>query len=146
MADLEPGTEISTVDAPDAATGGNIVNRIDLPCGGWVELADPQMIRAKHRKNVVDRLNRERLESQTVGVGFDMLDSLMLLMVEKWNIPYFPGVARPIDQPSTVDELKIPDYDAIAERLEGARKVLFPDPISVDQANTAGSPTRPGGA
>lgn len=130
----------------EAAVEGEFVSRIELPSGGWAEIADPRKIRSKHRKRVLDQMNIDRMERRTAGIGFDMVDGLMLMMVEKWDIPYLPGVGRPLDQPASVDELTIPDYDVLSEALEPARKVIFPGPPSVDGATTPGSPTPPGGA
>lgn len=124
---------------------GTVSNRVELPSGGWAELRDPKEIRAKHRKRVMDQLNIERMQSGVGGIAFDMSDGLILMMVEKWDIPYLPGVVRPIDSPDSVDELTIPDYDALTDRLEPAREAIFPTPATVDQAGVPGSPTLPGG-
>lgn len=143
--DQQPAVAVEPAVKPVAVTG-EFVSRVELPSGGWAELADPKKIRSKHRKLVMDRLNIDRMQQRTVGVAFDVTEGLMLMMVEKWHVPYFPDVARPLDDVSVLDELEIPDYDALAEALEPAREMLFPAPPSVDGARTPGSPTRPGGA
>lgn len=124
---------------------GVITTRIDLPKGGWAELADARQIRAKHRKRLMDRLNVDRMQSRTMGVGFDLIESLMLLMVDKWSIPYAPlqDSASPLSTPGLIGELEIVDYDALAAALEPARQMLFPDPVTVDDAGKPGSPTQP---
>lgn len=127
------------------AIAGDITTRIDLPSGGWAEVKDAKTIRAKHRKRVLDQLNTDRLSSGKAGVAFDMADGLIIMMVEKWDIPYLPGVTRPLDDVASVEELMIPDYDVLTEALAGAREVLFPQPATIDGARTPGSPTRPDG-
>lgn len=124
---------------------GVVSTRIELPSGGWAEIKDAKQIRAKHRKRVIDQLNMDRLQASTPGVAFDMVDGLIMMMVEKWSVPYLPDCARPVDDPTSVDELTIPDYDALSDALQSAREVIFPTPVSVDGAGTPGSPTRPDG-
>lgn len=140
-----PETVEASAPASPTAVEGEPVTHVDLPSGGWAELTDPRKIRAKHRKRVLDQLNIERMQSGKGGIAFDMTDGLILMMVDKWEVPYLPGVARPLDNPACVDELMIPDYDAIADRLEEAREMLFPAPATVDGAKTPGSPTPPAG-
>ena len=124
---------------------GIITERMPLPSGGWAEIADATKIRAKHRKKVFDRLNIDRMQSRTIGSGLDVVEGLMLMMIEKWDISYLPDVARPLDSPDCIGELTIPDYDALSEAMEPARKVLFPDPVTVDDHAKPGSPTLPAG-
>lgn len=124
---------------------GVVTERLALPSGGWAEVADASKIRAKHRKRVFDRLNIDRMQSKTIGSGLDVVEGLMLMMVDKWDVEYLPGVARPLDQPESIGELTIPDYDALSEAMEPARKVLFPDPVTVDDHAKPGSPTLPAG-
>jgi hypothetical protein len=125
---------------------GSVTRRVDLPSGGWVELRDPREIRAKHRKRVMDTLDPERMRAGTPGVAFDMTDGLMMMMVEKWSIPYLPAAgARPSESPASIDELTIPDYDRISDELEAAQKLIFPMPASIDD-RAPGSPTRPASA
>lgn len=125
---------------------GEPVSRVYLPSGGWAELADPRKIRAKHRKRVMDQLNLERMQSGKGGIALDMTDGLIIMMVEKWHIPYLPNVGRPLDDPDSIGELMIPDYDRLTDELEPAREMIFPSPATVDGANKPGSPTRPAGA
>lgn len=133
-------------DAAPPPVEGEFVSRVDLPSGGWAELADPRKIRAKHRKRVMDQLNVERMKAGVGGIAFDMTDGLILMMIEKWHVPYLPGIDRPLDDPSSVDELEIPDYDTLTDKLEPAQAMLFPRPATVDDAKRPGSPTLPGGA
>lgn len=143
--DWRPGHDDSDRPAPAPAVEGVVSTRIELPSGGWAELRDAKEIRAKHRKRVVDQLNMERLNANTPGVAFDMVESMMILMIDKWFIPYLPDCARPLDDVTSVEELTIPDYDALSTALESARATLFPSPATVDGAGTPGSPTPPGG-
>jgi len=116
--------------------------------GGWAEIADARQIRAKHRKRLLDRLNVDRLTAGTAGVSMYVLEGLMLLMIDKWEIPYLADLgldcARPLDRPAALEELTIPDYDALSDKMEPARKILFPSPVTVDDHNKPGSPTQPG--
>jgi hypothetical protein len=129
----------------DNVLEGVVTERLELPSGGWVEVADASKIRAKHRKRVLDQLNIDRMQSKTIGSGLDVVDGLMLMMIDKWDIEYLPGVARPMDWPESIGELTIPDYDALSAAMEPARKVLFPDPVTVDDHAKPGSPTLPAG-
>ena len=122
---------------------GVITERLSLPSGGWAEIREPYGIRAKHRKRVMDQLNITRMQSGTVGAGLDVIEGLRLMMVDKWSVPYLPDVARPIEAPASLGELEIPDYDALSTAMEPARKVLFPDPVTVDDHKKPGSPTLP---
>lgn len=122
---------------------GIITERLPLPSGGWAEIRDVGGIRAKHRKRVMDQLNIDRMQSRTIGSGLDVIEGLILMMVDKWSVPYLSDVARPIEQPASIGELTIPDYDALTEAMEPARKVLFPEPVTVDDHKKPGSPTLP---
>ena len=125
-----------------------MTTRVQLPAGGWAEIADARQIRAKHRKRLLDRLNVERLTAGTAGVSMDIVEGLMLLMIDKWSIPYLADLglecARPLDTPASLEELTLPDYDELSNKLESARKILFPSPVTVDDHNKPGSPTQPG--
>src|SRR5690349_21270033 len=127
---------------------GIITTRIQLPDGGWAEIADASQIRAKHRKRLLDRLNVDRLTAGTAGVSMDVLEGLMLLMIDKWSIPYLSKLgldcARPLDNPASLEELTLPDYDELSSKLESARAILFPSPVTIDDHNKPGSPTPPG--
>jgi hypothetical protein len=137
--------------APAADRGsildGVVTTRVELPSGGWAEIADARQIRAKHRKRMMDRLNIDRMQSRTLGIGFDIVESLMLLMIDKWSIPYEPlrDSSSPLATVDLIGDLEIPDYDALSAALEPARMVLFPDPVTVDDAGKPGSPTQPVG-
>lgn len=135
----------AAVPASQSILDGIVTTRIELPLGGWCEIADARQIRAKHRKRLMDRLNIDRMQSRTMGIGFDLIESLMLLMVDKWSIPYEPlqNSGRPLDTPELIGELEIADYDALSEALEPARMVLFPGPVTIDDAGKPGSPTPP---
>lgn len=142
---MQPEIEAAPGAETPSILDGVITTRVDLPLGGWVEIADARQIRAKHRKRLMDRLNIDRMQQRTLGLGFDIVESLMLLMVDKWSIPYAPlqDTGRPLDAPDLIGDLEIPDYDALTELLEPARKILFPDPVTVDDAGKTGSPTPP---
>lgn len=128
----------------EPAAEGPITRRVELPSGGWAELRDPHSIRAKHRKRALDGLNIDRMQAKTAGITLDMTDGLIIMMVERWSVPYLPGEGggSPALAPTLIDELTIPDYDALADNLESARKLLFPQPASVDDRRP-GSPTQP---
>ena len=144
---MQPELEAPAPTNRESILDGVVTTRIDLPLGGWAEIADARQIRAKHRKRLMDRLNIDRMQQRTLGLGFDIIESLMLLMVDKWSIPYAPlqDSASPLSTPDLIGELEIPDYDALSNALEPARQILFPDPVSVDDAGKPGSPTQPVG-
>jgi hypothetical protein len=146
-----PQPSIASQASAERADGGIldgiVTTRIELPSGGWAEIGDPRQIRAKHRKRLMDRLNMDRMQERTMGIGFDLIESLILLMVDKWSIPYAPlqDSPSPLATVTLIGELEIPDYDALTEALEPARQMLFPDPVTVDDHNKPGSPTLPAG-
>jgi hypothetical protein len=140
-------SQASTERADEGILTGVLTTRVPLPSGGWAEIADPKQIRAKHRKRLMDRLNMDRMQERTMGIGFDLIESLILLMVDKWSIPYAPlqDSTSPLATVTLIGDLEIPDYDALTEALEPARQMLFPDPVTIDDHNKPGSPTLPVG-
>lgn len=145
--DGQPQLEGTQAQTHASILDGLITTRVDLPLGGWAEIADARQIRAKHRKRLMDRLNVDRMQSRTMGIGFDLVESLMLLMIDKWSIPYAPfeQSTSPLATPDLIGELEIADYDKLSEALEPARQMLFPGPVTVDDAGKPGSPTLPVG-
>src|SRR5258707_4212986 len=97
-------------------------------------------MRAKHRKLILKRIGAEGGEKpsneRAVELGFEVKDQLAIHLIERWHIPYLPGIARPADDPTSMDELYIVDADAIDKVIEPATELLFPRPASVDGANT----------
>jgi len=144
--EIEAGAQAPATDR-GSILDGVVTTRVELPSGGWAEIADARQIRAKHRKRMMDRLNIDRMQSRTMGIGFDIVESLMLLMIDKWSIPYAPlqDSSSPLATVDLIGDLEIPDYDKLSEALEPARQMLFPDPVTVDDAGKPGSPTQPVG-
>lgn len=139
----QPQIDSKPADTAEAMTG-TFTKRIELPSGGWAELLDPMTIRTKHRRRVLETLNIERMTRGAASVGLDMSDGLILMMVEKWSVDYLPGVGRPLDNPESLEELELPDYDVLTDAMETVRKIIFPAPANIDGARTPGSPTLPG--
>lgn len=92
--------------------------RVDLPSGGWVELRDASTVRVRDRKQVM-------LAADKTGVAGLMSsgDMVIALAVTAWSF----DDRLPIEQPDVLDDLEIPDYDAIADALGDFHAALFPD-------------------
>jgi hypothetical protein len=122
---------------------GSIVDRVDLPSGGFAILRDPVQLRAKDKKRVLKNIQDAQ---RAVAAGVDVVDGMVMMLVEKWELPYLPMAALPADEPEILDELTIPDYDALVQAVGPAQKVLFPGPVTVDDMGKPGSPTQPASA
>ena len=119
--------------------------RIDLPSGGWVELRDPESIRAGDQEDIMRGCAKPDLD-RPLGFGFDVSNGLKCLMIEKWDVPYLQEPTRlPVDAPWQLRELTPPDDRALDQALLPAQQCLFPTPVSIDdkQLEDKASPTTP---
>lgn len=122
----------------------DIVGRhLELPSGGWMDFRDPNELRAKDRKRAMASVNDD---SNRVVTALEMTDALGMMLVEKFSLPYPPfnhGVFVELTA-SFVDDLSMPDYDAMVTHVTPAIQLLFPGKASVDNTKP-GSPTQPAG-
>lgn len=122
--------------------------RVDLPSGGWVELRDPEEIRAGDQEKLMRGMNKPD-EAKPFDFVFDLTAGLKLLMIADWSIPYLSNpTALPQANPKLLRELKLPDNRKLEQALEPARELLFPTPPSPDdeQLDDPASPTTPASA
>lgn len=130
----------------------------DLPSGGWVELRDPNWLRARDRKALMRKIIRDD-EIPTVERGFAGLEQISVLMITGWSLPYEPepvvnddgtetprAWVLPKTDPTILDELTAADDVALEELLEPARRVLMPQKPSPDDVDDPASPSGPASA
>lgn len=92
---------------------------IKLPSGATVILKDPSLLRVKDRKNVIKASDSTEGEfSKALVLG----DALVGMLVESWSFDLLP----PSVKLESLDELEIPDYDALVEATKDAQAILFP--------------------
>lgn len=93
-------------------------DKLTLPSGATVTLNDPKTLRVKDRKKVLKHANNDEGLMQALSI----VDGLIALLVKEWSFE-FPIPAIRIQ---VLEELEIPDYDALAEEAGKAQKILFP--------------------
>lgn len=131
--------------------------RHDLPSGGWVELRDHTLLRAKALKRVIRNGNiaRDAAGGLDIEMGFSITDNLIAILVTAWEVPYEPepaedGTVRdwvlPSVDMSIVDELSAPDFSLLQELINPARQLLFPGKADPSDAEDPTSPTEPASA
>jgi hypothetical protein len=92
---------------------------VKLPSGATVTLKDPSLLRVKDRKAVImasDSTEGELSKALVLG------DALIAMLVESWSFDLIP----PSIKLESLDELEIPDYDALVEATKEAQTKLFP--------------------
>lgn len=121
------------------------MDRINLPTpGGWVEFEDPKTLKkGKYRKKLYGAVTN--WDNQAVA-GLEVMEAIAAQLITAWEVPYFPNVPLPRDEPGLLGELDGDDYDAVIMQAKEYRKVIFPDTASIDDAGVPGSPTRPASA
>lgn len=119
--------------------------RIELPSGGWIDLRDPETIRAGDQDDILRRIGKID-KDKPLWFGLDIATGLKLLMIADWKISYLSDPeALPVANPKLLRELTLPDNRALETALAPARELLFPTPVSVDdeQLDDPASPTTP---
>ena len=92
---------------------------ITLPSGNTAVLRDPSTLRVKDRKKVVAAANNQEGLLQAMS----MTDGLIAVLVESWSF----DLIIPSIHIASLDELTMPDYDAIAIEASKAQSVIFTD-------------------
>jgi hypothetical protein len=133
----------------ETAAGGE---KIPLPSGGWAILRDPKTMRSRDKKNLLRGVKGKPDADNPVGFAVDLTDALITYMITEWHIPYggdwaIPALCIAFD-PQTggavvLDDLEIPDYDALTDAVKPAQELLFPDPVTPDDHDKPESPTPP---
>lgn len=93
--------------------------KIVLPSGNTVTLKDPSLLLVKDRKKVIKASDGNEGElTKALIIG----DALIAMLIEEWSF----DLIIPSVRLDSLDELSIPDYDALAEATKEAQKTLFP--------------------
>ena len=92
---------------------------ITLPSGNTVVLRDPSTLRVKDRKKVVAAANNQEGLLQAMS----MTDGLIAVLIESWSF----DLIIPSIHIASLDELTMPDYDAIALEASKAQSMIFTD-------------------
>jgi hypothetical protein len=103
---------------------------ITLPSGNTVTLRDPSELRVKDRKKVFQAANGQEGLLQAMS----MTDGLIAILIEKWSFDLIiPSIVI-----TSLDELTMADYDAIAVETLEAQSSLFPSVAQTpeSEANT----------
>ena len=104
-------------------------NKVTLPSGAIVTLKDPSLLRVKDRKRVLRSAESEGGDlSRALALG----DALIAMLVEDWSY----DLIIPSVKIDSLDELTMPDYDALVEHTKDAQSFLFPS-LSSTEANDA---------
>ena len=91
---------------------------ITVPSGNTVTLRDPSELRVKDRTKVLAAAQGQEGLLQTMS----MLDGLMAVLISAWSFDLIiPSVVL-----SSLGELTMADYDAIAAEVSKAQESLFP--------------------
>ena len=92
--------------------------KIDLPSGGWVTFRDASTLKVKDRNKVLKAASKEEGLMQALNI----VDGLIALLVTDWSFEDpIPSIKL-----TSLHELTMPDYDAMAEFAQDAQKTLFP--------------------
>lgn len=109
-------------------------NKITLPSGAWVVLRDPSTIRVGDRKRVMaaaDKADGETGKALAIG------DAVIAMLIDEWSF----DMIIPRIRVESLDEMSIPDYDALAEHTREAQNYLFPQ--LTETPETAANPDSP---
>ena len=92
---------------------------ITLPSGNTAVLRDPSTLRVKDRKKVVAAANGQEGLLQAMS----MTDGLIAVLIESWSF----DLIIPSIHLASLDELTMPDYDALAAEAAYAQTAIFTD-------------------
>lgn len=91
---------------------------ITLPSGASVILRDANMIKQGDRRKVYANIN----EDGGIQSGMAVIDAVISVMIESWTLDLIP----PSVKIESLDELTIPDYDALQDEATNFMSALFP--------------------
>jgi hypothetical protein len=84
-----------------------------------VVLRDPKTLKVKDRRKVFEAANGQEGLMQSLN----MVDGLIAILVESWTLDLIiPSVML-----SSLGEMELADYDALAKEAQDAQSLLFPD-------------------
>ena len=96
------------------------VKTIALPSGATVDIKDPLTIKQGDRRKVYAVINVD--SASDFKAGMQVVDAVMAVMIEGWSFDLLP----PSVQIESLDELSIPDYDALQDEATRFMENLFP--------------------
>lgn len=100
------------------------MKEIVLPSGATVKLNDPKTLRVKDRNKILKHANKNEGLMQALSI----VDGLIALLVAEWSFEFpVPSIRIQV-----LEELEIPDYDALAAEASEAQKILFPAVAQTD--------------
>jgi hypothetical protein len=128
------------------------MTRLKLPSGAYAEMRDPNILKAKHRKQMMRAIkDGDRLG----GTLVDSIDGIIAILVVDWDVSD-PETGEPLPLPSvsldSLDELADDDYEALCadpsvktltQRIFKARTGIADNP---DGHDDPASPTEPSAA
>ena len=100
---------------------------ITLPSGATVTLRDPETLRVKDRKKVFQNASKA---DEGIMQALSLTDGLIAILVEEWSL----DLIIPSVRIASIDELTMPDYDALVEETKEAQKALFPQVAQTEEA------------
>ena len=121
----------------------------ELPSGGWVELRDPNWLRARDRNQLIRQVTSLDDSMPLGDKAIHTLNALAALMIVDWKLPYEPEPTEdgttvawslPKTNPDILEELTAPDAARLQELLEPAQRVLMPTRPSPDDHADPHSP------
>jgi len=115
--------------------------RHTLPSGGWVDFRDIDSIRQRDRRAVMEKVD-EVDASASIVAAMDIAERMAAMIITGWSFArswtddqgeHTAPLVLPIENPRILDELSVPDYDAIMKVCEEYKDALFgaddnPDP------------------
>lgn len=92
--------------------------KVTLPSGGWAIFKDATTLKVKDRNKILKAANKEEGLMQALGI----VDGLIALLITEWSFED----PIPAIKITSLHELSIPDYDALAEEAGKAQETIFP--------------------
>jgi hypothetical protein len=93
---------------------------VTLPSGNTAVFRDPDTLKVKDRKKILMAIGAEDLG---LAQGLKLVDGLLAMIIKEWSF----DLIIPSVKIDSLDELSIPDYDALTEAAADAQKKLFPN-------------------
>lgn len=134
-----------------------MASRHVLPSGGWVELREGGMLRARDQKRMLRSIPADDRQNP-LEVGLSVTSGMIALMVVDWKLPYPPAPTEtdtgpqerdwllPSQDLSMVDDLSMPDYNRLVELVKPEAEAAFPGKPDPSDYDNPASPTGPANA
>ena len=109
--------------------------RVETPSGGWAEFRDASTLKQKDRKAVL--LATDDAGDGMVAKGLAAVDGLLAMLITNWSYE----MPLPAVKVESLDQLSIPDYDALSNAADEARKQLMPEAGKPDEPDSPPQPS-----